>query len=210
MVLRTAVLLALLANATQFAAAQKQSSPIAAADRQSNPSSDVRVILEQETFHVPTDIIPWISRDVKLPKLGSGAVLDKQQAKALSEIVDRLYRNALPQLALRDGETWKDVRGQDYYGFQPRIADHGRAVKLRVTFGRGNYRLVVDETIPQGAQLLVHYNRYASMPESTYLDQVADWIFPSREHTPDYSEAFLLVTPRLASRNEPQKQPAAK
>ena len=174
---------------------------------------DVRIILEQEVIVVPMKVIPYLPGDMKPPSLGSWALLDKRQAKTLSDCVDRGYRLCrctLPTLNLRDGDKWRDSGEQSYYEFQPRISDHRQAIKLHVVFALGDDRLVVDESIPQGSSLLVHHTEYAHAPEAICLEQLADWIFRDREPTPEYSEAFLLVTPRLASQEEPQQKAGTK
>ncbi len=203
---------ALLAIAMQFASARAAEPRDSVADRQFKAPAGVRVTLEQEVLCVPVALIPLLPGDVKLPKLGSCALLDKQQAKVVCDMVlgnPRSGSNTLPTLTLRDGEEWRDKSGEDYYGFRPQISHDRQAVRLHVVFARSGDRLVVDETVPLGKHVLVHYSRIAERPEATYLDRLIDWIFPNRKHTPEYSELFLLVGPRLASQEEQQQKTGA-
>jgi hypothetical protein len=165
------------------------------------PAQGIQVVLQQRALAIPSDY-PLDSREIKLPPRGACALLDKRQAELLCDVNDNSREGAadtVPSLALRDGEKWRDSSpsGSSYYEIQPRISADRRSVNLQVTCAKDDRRfLTVDEAVPNGSCLLIHYCTTASPREVGRLEQLLDLLF-NRKPAPEYAEIFILITPRI-------------
>jgi hypothetical protein len=206
------ILLFVLIAAAQTAAAQTL--PLAATEnaRQPDRSKHVEITLELRSVALSDRGIEWLRthKDLSLPAMSCCATLNQQQIDLLIDLAKgdrRSSINPLRTLRLPDGKRGKlgisDPEISDMV--QATLSEDRKTVELRLlwaTDADGSERFPpMTAEVPLGSHLLIHMSLCAHQLHVPLLTRFFDWL-DKREPTMgvyfEYSQVFLLITPRIA------------